>query len=109
MYCLLLRSAAHSQYFQNSHPQIWWSAMSTTAARSDPVLMKDDSCKMFVHPGHQDAQDSMRMREAKMCGCSADILRERRRAKDEPLMFSASCCCSSSCVEIPKVPECPIV
>ena len=82
-------------------------AMSTTAARSDPVLMKDDSCKMFVHPGHQDAQDSMRMREAKTFGCSAGILRERRRAKDEPLMSSASCCSSVrcaklACVEIPK-------
>ena len=82
-------------------------AMSTTAARSDPVFMKDDPCKMFVHPGHQDAQDSMRMREAKTCGCSAGILRERRRAKDEPLMSSASRCSSVrcaklACVEIPK-------
>ena len=82
-------------------------AMSTTAARSDPVFMKDDPCKMFVHPGHQDAQDSMRMREAKTCGCSAGILRERRRAKDEPSMFSASYCslvrCAKlACVENPK-------
>ena len=73
-------------------------AMSTTAARSDPVFMKDDPCKMFVHPGHQDAQDSIRMREAKTCGCSAGILREKRRAKDEPLMFSTSYCSSSSLV-----------
>ena len=82
-------------------------AMSITAARCDPVSKKDDPRCKIVHPGHQEAQDSMR--EAKTCRCSADILRERRRAKDEPLMFSASCCCSSSCVEIPKVPECPIV
>ena len=82
--------------------------MSTTAARYNPVFKKkDDPSSKFVHPGHQDAQDSMRMREAKTCRCSADILQERRRAKDEPSMSSASCCSSVrcaklACVEIPK-------
>ena len=80
-------------------------AMSITAARCDPVSKKDDPRCKIVHPGHQEAQDSMR--EAKTCRCSADILRERRRAKDEPSMFSASYCslvrCAKlACVENPK-------
>ena len=46
-------------------------AMSITAARCDPVSKKDDPRCKIVHPGHQEAQDSMR--EAKTCRCSADI------------------------------------
>ena len=74
--------------------------------RSDPIFMKDDPYQMFVHPGHQGAQDGMR--EARLCWCCADILQSgrldssTRRAEDEPLMFSAASYCSSSCVALPK-------